>query len=212
MSGAVPQSSVRRAQVARPRPSPEPVTVANPAARHLLAEIVARLGQADVPVVQVMAACGRSRAAGVSLGLAVASVPGYGRTLLMADDGAQGSDAGGPRLAGRGAQAVIPDAGVPGLYHRRFDEGLLDRQPTPPSTSRTSAKSFRMIVLASQSPAACPAGLAHAARCHGTILAVAAGVTSLAELQATARQVQQAGGTVLGTVLYDAPRFRLWPA
>ena len=213
MSQAISRSTVRRAPVRSAASAPGVTTnVASPAARALLAEIVARLSHADLPIVQIMAACGLSRAAGVALGLAVASVSGHGRTLLVTDDGARGSDAGGPRLPGKDAHAVIPDAAVSGLYHRQFDETLLDQEPMPAQTARASAKAFRMLVLASRSPTESPSGLAHAARCHGTILAVAAGVTRFADVQATARQIQLAGGTVLGTVLYDAPRFRLWPS
>ena len=202
---------VRHQPVQRPCQSTgNTAAVATPAARALLAEIVARLSHADLPIVQVMAVCSRSRATGVALGLAVAAVSGFGRTLLVNDSGMH-TDTTMPRLPGRSVHAVIPDAAVPGLYHREFDEALLDREPSPAQTGRAAANTFRMLVLASRSPTDSPSGLGHAARCHGTLLAVAAGVTRLADIQATARQLQLAGGTLLGTVLYDAPRFRLWP-
>lgn len=60
--------------------------------------------------------------------------------------------------------------------------------------------------MASPAPNVSPATLAYAAGCHGSILTVAAGVTRLPVLLATLRQVRHAGGTILGTVLFEAPR------
>lgn len=206
------RSGTTRASLYRPPQLTGHATkIVNATARALLAEVVARLSQADLPIVQIIAACGLSRAAGVAQDLAAAAALTYGRTLLVTDDGESGQHLTAQRSPGKGVHEIIPDAAVTGLYHRRFDEGLLEREPSPVPTGRTAPKSFRMLVLASRSPIDCPSGLSHATRCHGTIVAVAAGVTRLADVQATARQLDLAGATVLGTVLYDAPSFRLWP-
>jgi len=44
-----------------------------------------------------------------------------------------------------------------------------------------------------------------ATRCHGSILVVTAGRTGLPQAHRVMRQVQLAGGTLLGSVLHGAP-------
>jgi hypothetical protein len=187
-----------------------PAVVPKPAAVALLAEILARLKGLDLPVVQFIAACPHSEAGHIAHDLAVASVSRFGRTLLLSSI-ARGDQEGvvrhlaAVRPSPPSVRAVVPDACVPGLYHRRIEEEGFDAAQFAAPAARSGSQAFRMMVLASPTPSLSPTTLMQAAHAHGTIIAVAAGTTPLKLLQATARQVRHAGGTLLGTVLFGAP-------
>ena len=95
----------------------------------------------------------------------------------------------------------MPDTSIPGLYYEKVD----DLQNQLAQTGMPVAQSFKLVVVLSDTPSCSPTALGCARSCHGSIITVAAGVTRLAALQVTARQLRQVGATVLGTVLFDAP-------
>ncbi len=64
---------------------------------------------------------------------------------------------------------------------------------------------FRLIVIESDAPERCPIALDLATRCHGSILVVTAKSTDPSQARRVMRQVQLAGGTLLGAVLHGAP-------
>jgi len=104
-------------------------------------------------------------------------------------------------------QELVPDAVLPGLYHARCTE-LSDpfaAAPGPEAAWLGRGKAdFRLLVIDCGPVPDCAVALDVASRCHGTVLGVAAGSAPLAQIEATARQVRLAGGTVIGSVLYDA--------
>ena len=210
MSLSLPRQVGRRVQALTHHMTPieRPVCAVAPEAVALLAEILARLHDVETPLVQFVAACpaGGGR---VARDFAVAAVARLGRTLLLSSQNGEADATASPMrtvtLMSGGADTIVPDTSIPGLYYRHVSEpsgqaiqtGALDTQP------------FRMIVIVSATPSLSPAALTCARYCHGSIIMVAAGVTRLQALQTTARQIRHAGGTVLGTVLFDAPRVRL---
>ncbi len=105
----------------------------------------------------------------------------------------------------RRVDAIIPDSFIAGLYHRQVNDVFCGGLPT----ETLDGQPFKMVVIQSSTPGRSPMGLSGARHCHGSVLTVAAGITRLADLQATVRQIRHAGGTLLGTVLFDAPRIRL---
>ena len=174
----------------------------------LLAEVTARLHAVEQPIVRFMPACQSAvRGDVVSRVFAAAAAARLGRTLLVhtASGSDEGALAGRTNRKQRKAPAVIPDADTPGLYHRQMSELSIESI----MTETQDTQQYRMIVVQSAAPSICPFSLSRARHCHGTILTVAAGVTRLRTLQATASQVSRAGGMVLGVVLFDAPAMRL---
>ena len=161
-----------------------------------------------MPIVQFVPACLTGQSSHVSREFAGAAVARYGRTLLL--DEAEKADSFKRPSKHRASRrqrrtgGIVPDGETPGLYHRQASDIALEQI----ATETLDAQPFRMVVLQSAAPIACPIGLDRARQCHGSILTVAAGVTHLSELQATARLLRHAGGTVLGVVLFDAPTIR----
>ena len=100
------------------------------------------------------------------------------------------------------AAADTPDSSIPGLYYKEVDElSDLLMQAGKPAT-----RTFKLVVVLSASPRLSPAALSCARFCNGSVITVAAGLTRAEALRATDRQLRQVGATVLGTVLFDAPR------
>ena len=97
--------------------------------------------------------------------------------------------------------SVVPNTQIAGLYHGQLSEASIQSI----AADAKDLTRFRMILLQDVAPVTCPASLDRSRGCHGTIVTVAAGKTRLSEVQATARQIGQAGGKLLGVVLYDAP-------
>ena len=176
----------------------------------LLAEILACLHGVELPIIQLMPASPTGLPDNISSEFAAASAAQFGRTLLLDARARIASNNGGQAIQSHSKKqrrplAAVPDGAIPGLYHR-----LASDIPFEMVTTETpDAHPFRMVVVRSGSPEVCPSGLNHARQCNGTILTVAAGLTRLLELRTTARQIHNSGGTLLGVVLFDAPKLRL---
>ena len=187
---------------------------ASPAALLLLGEVLARLAGVERPVLQIVAACAAGDAGPVARDFAAAAATRFGRTLLVSS-----TPSGEPEQAGlRGLSwlmsgtlggepdGITPDTAVPGLYYTSLalhQPGPLD---VPVASWLAGPQAFRMIVIESPAIAADPRTLAVSALCHGGVLSVSAGATTLAELRTATRQLASAGVALLGTVLQDAPR------
>jgi len=193
------------------RPRPEAVA--------LLSQVMSRLPASDVFMVQFVASLGDAGAGRVARDFALASVAVIGRTLLLSAgvmDVAE--DLPGMEISWRGTDrgrakfvSIVPDSGISGLYYARLAGTAAEAariSKSPQGAWLGAGHDFRMLVFESPPPSRSPATMALAACCQGSVLAVGAGATRLADLQATAGQVQRAGGTLLGTVLYDAPSVR----
>jgi hypothetical protein len=194
-----------------------------PEALALLSEIKARLHGVDMPVVQFINLSGEASAANVTASFAQASAACIGRTLLVRprQPGSQEDRrlaatpplATIPRRRTRKAVSasieIVPDSIVPGLCH-----AYLGGEPAEASTSRSSPSEiwldgvtldFKLIVIESSAPERAPATLDLATRCHGNVLVVTASMTRLSQVRSVMRQIQLAGGTLMGSVLHDAP-------
>lgn|GEM_PF-2140085 len=193
------------------RPRPEAVA--------LLSQVMSRLPAGEFFMVQFIASLGETGAGRVARDFAVASVALIGRTLLLSSNTADAADEpSGLDIGWRGNErgrgkmlSIVPDSGVAGLYHGRLSGTAAEaaRIAKNPQGAWIGANhDFRMLVFESPAPQRSPGTLALAACCQGSVLCVGAGRTRLAEWQATTGQVQRAGGTVLGSVLYDAPSLR----
>ncbi len=185
-----------------------------PEAIALLAEVLARFHNVALPAVQFIDACPRSGGSQIAREFAVASVSKFGRTLLLA----QGTQAqlakhraagNATRALANGTHTLTPDSTIPGLYHRKLEDEAVEVSDLAVQIGRSAAnKAFRMLVFASSAPGVSPSVLIQAARCQGSIITVAAGITRLSAIQNTARQIHSAGGSVFGTILFDAPCLR----
>ena len=181
------------------------------AAASLLSEVVSRLHDVALPVIQFVPACQAGKANFLGREFAIASAERNGRTLLLSPGEQMGFDVSGAvsisskmtRLLGSEQESFVPDAGVPGLYYQRINDGS---DICAALTMLSPEQGFRMLVLDSVSIGRSTAALRQAAHCHGTIITVIAGSTAIGEIRSTVRQIEQAGGTLLGTVLIDAPR------
>jgi hypothetical protein len=193
-----------------------------PAAVSLLSQVVARLHGLDVPVVQfiqVTAGVGQTR---VARDFAEASLTRLGRTLIASLHEPETAKAGlvlesGSATVGRrrtrkpanDTPDIIPDATVQGLYHTRIGAGCGETNQisqVPPAVWLGEARlDFRLLVIDCGPLERNPAAVELASRCHGSILIVASGATRLPQIRAAAQQVQIAGGTLLGSVLFDTP-------
>ena len=186
----------------------------------LLGHVLARLPGVAQPIVHVLPACGSGSAASVAHVLAAAAAERFGRTLLVRAGSAevQQPEPGGglwwlpaelpgqaPEAHGNGPETIVPDAGTEGLYHTRTL--LADRGGIAPKLAVwcRSEPAFRMLVVESPSATIDPAALDACLSCHGAVLAVAAGQTTLQDLRRAERQLEAAGARVLGTVLHDRP-------
>jgi hypothetical protein len=193
-----------------------------PEALTLLSEIMARLHGVDMPVVQFIRASGESMAADIAASFAQASAVSLGRTLLIrlqVPEPPRISFAGDAvavatiprRRTRKAAEAleIVPDSAVSGLCHARlgceYGRASQSIPALPEALLDGAALDFRLIVIESDAPERCPLALDLATRCHGSVLVVAAGVTALPQARRVMRQVQLAGGTLLGSVLHDAP-------
>ncbi len=200
-----------------------------PEAVRLLSEIMARLHGVDMPVVQFIRACGQAATAEIAASFAQASAGCLGRTLLirvhaLEPSGVSFSDAAaavatiGRRRARKAADnlEIIPDSLISGLCHARigfaYGQAASPAHVSPDIFLEGVSLDFRVIVIESDAPERCPMTLDLAVRCHGSVLVVAAGATGLPQTRRVMRQVQLAGGTLLGSVLHGAPpapRFRV---
>jgi len=111
---------------------------------------------------------------------------------------------------------ITPDSLISGLCHARigfaYGQASSPAQASPDSFLEGVSLDFRVIVIECDAPERCPMTLDLAVRCHGSVLVVAAGATGLPQARRVMRQVQLAGGTLLGSVLHGAPpvpRFRV---
>ena len=188
----------------------------------LLSEIMARLHGVDMPVVQFIRASGEAASTEIAASFAQASAGCLGRTLLIRlhtsePPGVSSSNdtaavATIPRRRARKAAdnlEIVPDSLVPGLCHARIEfaygQTSSQTQASPDTFLEGASLDFRVIVIESDAPERCPMTLDLAVRCHGSVLVVAAGTTSLPQARGVMRQVQLAGGTLLGSVLHGAP-------
>ena len=208
----------------------QPATLCSEAAADyaaLLDHVLARTGIAGTPVLQFLPCQGDGVAPEIARGLALCAAGSLGRTLCVtASHGAAGAN--GPP----GAElATERDPFMPALHHASLPGGIFDRHATEqPVTTWLEAAShaFRLVVIDCAAPRApgpspapappwpgrvrfgaapppCPPARRPAPLCSGTILLVQAGRTRLAHVQATAAELVQIGGTVLGTVLARVP-------
>ena len=189
----------------------------------LLSEIIARLHGVDMPVIQFIQVSGEGDAADVPASFAHASAACLGRTLLVRSGppkaDARQHIAAAPTVATVSRRRtrkvisetieIVPDSAVPSLFY-----AFLGREPAEASflTSPSLEKrldgvtlDFKLVVIESGPPERCPASLDLATRCHGSVMVVSAGITTLSQSRIVMRQVQLAGGTLLGSVLHDAP-------
>jgi hypothetical protein len=200
----------------------------------LLCEVMARLHGVNMPVIQFIHVTDTSGAAEIAIKFAKTSATYLGRTLLVrlsasqAQISKQRPVASDVTIAGELAQQtiaepfkIVPDSAVLGLSHASIGA----QSETASQMSRIAAESwldgialdFRLIVIASDPPEHTPATLDLATRCHGSLLVVSAGRTGLSDIRTVTRQVRLAGGTLMGTVLYEAPAtpnlriFPWWP-
>ncbi len=183
-----------------------PGRLPRPEAVSLLSQIVARLGDAEPPVVQFVPGSDHPGGDEVAQEFAVASVARFGRTVLISNDRMVGNER--PALPGRAAVsadaagACLPDSSVPGLHYLRLPAGprteaALGRLVGPPMA-------FGMVVVDSLFPAVSPGAIAVARFCRGSVVTVAAGLTSLTDLRMVVTTLETAGATVMGTVLHGA--------
>jgi hypothetical protein len=225
---AVPPQKPVRAAGARPlRMASESTALAcvcNPKqeAVALLSQVLARLHGLDVPVVQFIQVSADATPAMVARHFAEASLTRLGRTLLasLRDPGiarpSQPDGSAGTATVRRRARKpandapdILPDAALHGLYHARIGLGCGESNQVshvPPAIWLGEARiDFRLLVLDCGPLERTPAAVELVSRCHGSILTVEAGATQLSAVRAAAQQVQIAGGTLLGSVMYNAP-------
>ena len=194
-----------------------------PEAVLLLSEIMARLHGVDMPVVQFINVSGEAGAADITASFAQASAACVGRTLLvhLGQPGPREGTRLGvahpvatiPRRRARKAVPdsieIMPDSVVPGLcraYLGGEQAGAYSKKSSSCETWLDGMTfDFKLIVIESGSPERAPAALDLATRSHGNVLIAAAGMTRLAQTRIVVRQIQLAGGTLMGSVLYDAP-------
>ena len=185
----------------------------------LLGHVLARLPGVAQPVVHVLPACAAGSASAVARVLAAAAAERFGRTLLVraGNSEVQQPEPGGlwwlaaelpgqgPDGFGSGPETIVPDASMEGLYHARLP--LADRGGIAQKLAAwcRAEPAFRMVVVESPSATIDLAALDACLVCHGAVLAVAAGQTTLQDLRRAERQLQAAGARVLGTVLHDRP-------
>ena len=171
----------------------------------LLAEVLAQLHEVDRPILQFMPAGSTGPGTQMAHDFAAAAIDRFGRILLL-DSGMECSSSQEVLLPRRGNQkarrsSVVPNTQIAGLYHGHISDASIQSI----AADAKDLSRFRMILLQDAAPVTCPGSLDRSRHCHGTIMTVAAGRTRLPEVQATARQIGQAGGRLLGVVLYDAP-------
>ena len=194
-----------------------------PEAIALLAEIIARLHGVDMPVVQFINVSGDSSAAEATASFAQASAACLGRTLLVRLGQPESQErwrigTAPPvatlsrrrtRKAVTESTDIVPDSTTPGLWHAYVrcgpSETSLAKFSSPGNWLDGVTLDFKLVVIESLSPEVCPVTLELATRCHGSVLLVTAGITSLSQSRIVMRQIQLAGGTLVGSVLYDAP-------
>ena len=191
---------------------------ASPAALRLLGEVLARLAGMERPVVQIVASSAGGNAGPVARDFAAAAATRFGRTLLVSSAPGDREDASLRGLSwlmtgtlGGEPDGITPDTSVPGLYYTSLALHQSGPLEVPLQSWLAGPQAFRMIVIECPAIAADPRTLAVSALCHGSVLAVGAGLTTLPELRAAARQLASAGVPLLGTVLHDAPRIGRTP-
>ncbi len=173
----------------------------------LLNRVLGRIGLVTTPMIQLMPCIPDERASDIALSLAVAAAANLGRALLIdvTHVAVQTTQAGSAASALMTARDVF----VPALHHAHIGPFLLDRRNGNDNIQHTlaaAAKSFRLLVLDCPSAKASPESLALAHLCSGTVLIVHAGRTRIADVLAASREIESAGGRVLGTVLTQVPQ------
>jgi hypothetical protein len=178
---------------------------------------MARLPGVDRPVLQIMAASQGTPTWRAAQALGQAAACRFGRTLLVS---CRNEPLSGPspsaliqeplrprRGTGRG---IIPDVVTEGLHHTHLACEPASALKQAIENWLAAPQHFRMLAIESLALCVDPCAVAMAARCHGTILAVQAGVTRLDEIRACVRQLSSAGALLIGTVLVEAPRTAFW--
>jgi hypothetical protein len=174
-----------------------------PEAAGLLARLTACLpmDRDRPPSIQFLPCGARETASQVACRLACAAAVLLGRTLLL------NAQPQGAAATGEG-QTPLPDAFMPGLYHRPiclFKTGGLAAMASGNLAGLASdMRGFRIVIVDSLPMARDGTALALARLCTGCVLVVHAGLTTHDDVQKAARAVEAAGGHVLGTVLSGA--------
>ena len=166
-----------------------------PRAAALLGRLVSQLPNAGRrPLsVQFLPCCPTQSAGSIASAVACAASVLFGRTLLL-DALTNDPNAFGPDVH----QGPMPDAFMPGLYHRQIGAGRSGSLATDLLTAQSAgAGPFRFIVLNSSAPDMGGVTLALAPLCGGSVLVVLAGVTRLATVRAAAADLGSAGARVL---------------
>lgn len=172
----------------------------------LLSDVLARLSYPNSITLQFMPLDAAGSHEIVARNFAIAAASQFGRVLLLTTVPSKSGGFEAPsrrlaRLLNMEQRSATPDARVPGLYHQLLGDADLSE-----SLCRLADEDgFRLIAVQSLAPAVSLSSLSVAQKCQGTVLTVAAGRTCLSSLQVTARQVQQVGAQLLGTVLLNAP-------
>ncbi len=187
---------------------------ASPAALCLLGEMLARLAGVERPVVQFVAASDAGHAGQVARDFAAAAASRFGRTLLVSSNACAEREEAGVRglswlmtgTLGGEPDGITPDTYVAGLYYTSLALDRAGPLEVPLAAWLAGPQAFRMIVIDCPAIVADPRTLAVASLCHGSVLAVQAGLTNLRQLRTAARQLASAGAPPLGIVLHDAPR------
>jgi hypothetical protein len=181
----------------------------------LLGEVLSRMTTSELPIVQFIPATAGHTCGDVARDFAIAAVARLGRTLLVAADPGCSAEPGAPhpvawRVPERGRfkpSGLVPDPMISGLYHMRLQGGAAEAAKLAIESQagwNAAAADFRMVVIESLSPSRSPETLLMSPACRGAVLTVLAGVTRLAEVEAAARQIGNAGGILLGCVLHEA--------
>jgi len=175
-----------------------------PKAASLLARLISQLpaaGQRPLSV-QFLPCCATEHTGGIARTIADAATMLLGRTLLL---DALSHPHSLPEADLH--QLPIPDAFLPGLYHRQIGAAwsgiALHRAPDLLSSHAADPGRFRFIVLDSPAPSIGGPALALAPLCGGSVLVVLAGVTKLAAVRAAATDLRSSGANLLGTILFD---------
>ena len=186
---------------------------ASPASLALLGEVLARLTGTERPVVQFVAAAPDGQAGQVARDFAAAAATRFGRTLLVSSAACAAREEAGVRglswlmtgTLGGEPDGIVPDTYVAGLYYTSLALDRAGPLEVPVAAWLAGPQAFRMIVIDCPAVAADPRTLAVSPLCHGSVLAVQAGLTTLPQLRAASRQLASTGVPLLGTVLYEAP-------
>jgi hypothetical protein len=176
----------------------------------------------DVPVVQLVQVSEGHAVSGIARTLAEASLAWLGRTLLISVTKPTSSyflaekerEAGSTSILRRTNESltdqisITPDADISDLYYAKVCPTAAEEMATSQVQSTSwlggARSKFRLLIVDCGRFAGNPGAVEIAPLCHATILTVCASETTLPEILASSKQLQLAGGRLLGTVLYNA--------